>query len=269
MPLESIFSIVKKMPSCDPLVLNLTNHVVMNHTANGLLALGASPIMSMEKGEIEELVKACDSVVINIGTLDNSFTERALYAAEMAKKHHKPVVLDPAGAGASQLRRKVSQDILKTGAVSILRGNASEIITLADFSSYAGRGVDSLNAGHEAAIAAKNLVEKYQIAVVISHATDIIVHREHTAFVSIDVPIMTRVTGMGCMASAICGACIAVNDNPFLAGFAGMFIMSVAGSQAYRQSQNIGLFTANFLDALNHIDTLFLQYADRVHVQQS
>ncbi len=265
MPLEKIFHIARNISTQSPLILNLTNYVVMNHTANGLLALGASPIMSEEIGEIDELVKMSDSLVINIGTLNDAFIERAIFASERAKIYNKPVVLDPVGAGASRIRRKTSQSILKTGAVSILKGNASEIIALAA-PNQQGHGVDSIHTSHDAALTAKKLTAQYGITVGVSDATDIIVNQERTAFVSLDVPMMKKITGMGCMASAICGACLAVEEDSFLAAFAAMFIMSVAGSQAVKQEQNISFFVPHFFNSLNDIEAHLSSYIDRVHI---
>ncbi len=110
---ETIAHIIQQIIAQNPLVLNLTNHVVMNHTANGLLAIGASPIMSVETDEIEDLVQISSAIVINMGTLDHAFVDRALLAAHTAKKCNKPVIFDPVGAGASKFRQKASEEILK------------------------------------------------------------------------------------------------------------------------------------------------------------
>ncbi len=265
---ETIAHIIQQIIAQNPLVLNLTNHVVMNHTANGLLAIGASPIMSVETDEIEDLVQISSAIVINMGTLDHAFVDRALLAAHTAKKCNKPVIFDPVGAGASKFRQKASEEILKTRAVSLIRGNASEIMALATVGDSMGRGVDSCHEAQDAAMAAKSLAKNHQSAVAISGARDIIIHQKQQAFVDIDVPVMTKITGMGCLSSALCGACIAVGkDDVFSAALAAMLVMSVAGSEAYKKTQNIGLFSPYFMDSLNHISSYIPSYTDKIHVE--
>ncbi len=248
----------------NPLILNLTNHVVMNLTANGLLAIGASPLMSIEQDEMEELVQISSAIVINIGTLDKAFGQRAVFAAEMAKKYHKPVILDPVGIGASLARRSLSMQILATKAVWIIRGNASEIIAISDQKGLS-KGVDSLHETQDALTSAQLLANEYACAVVISGATDIIVDQKQKGFVNMDVPIMQKVTGMGCMSTAICGACVAVHQDAFTAGLAAMAIMSAAGDKAFKKALGPGSFSVAFMDAL--ADISIADYSDKIHVE--
>jgi len=113
-----------------PLIHNMTNIVVANFTANGLLAIGASPVMASAKEEVADMAKAADALVLNLGTLDTDMIEAMLIAGRSANVHGIPVILDPVGAGATPYRTKVSVKMLKELRVSIVRGNAAEIAQL-------------------------------------------------------------------------------------------------------------------------------------------
>src|SRR3989338_93359 len=127
---SAIFSDILLIRESRALILNLTNFVVMNTTANALLAIGASPIMAHAPEELAELTTISRALVLNIGTLDAFWIKNIFLAAQFAFAKNKPVVFDPVGAGASQLRTQTALDLLKTGYITVLRGNASEIIAL-------------------------------------------------------------------------------------------------------------------------------------------
>ena len=127
---QTVWQNVADIRSKSPLVHNITNYVVMNTTANALLAIGASPIMAHAQEEMEEMTAIAGALVINIGTLSKHWIESMVAAAAFAKKRGIPVVLDPVGAGASKLRTETSLRIIRESRPGIIRGNASEIIAL-------------------------------------------------------------------------------------------------------------------------------------------
>jgi hydroxyethylthiazole kinase len=112
LPMESIVQHLKLVRDKAPLVHSITNYVVMNNTANALLALGASPIMAHAHPEVEELVELVGALVINIGTLDEYWVDSMMLAAKMANATGKPWVLDPVGAGASSYRNETLAELL-------------------------------------------------------------------------------------------------------------------------------------------------------------
>ena len=132
-----------------PLVLNITNYVAMDYSANALLAIGASPLMSFCPEEMEELASRCDSLVINIGCLDSQQIKAMRLAASVFEKRGRKWVLDPVGAGASALRRETALSLTEEFHPSIIRCNASEVIALAG-AGFSGKGVDSCAAAEEA-----------------------------------------------------------------------------------------------------------------------
>lgn len=233
-----------------PLVVNITNYVVMNNTANALLALGASPIMAHSQQEMAEMMTYAGALVINIGTLDSQWTPRMLYAVQQANKNNKVVVLDPVGCGASRLRTETSREIARSAQKLIIRGNASEIIALAGEQAQS-KGVDALDNSEAALGAAQFLVQEYQAHVVISGETDYVVSSDKVIKLSNGNAMMPCVTGMGCTLSALTGAFAAVGDHT---GLAAVAILGVVGEIAAEQSKGPGSLQMNLLDVLYQLD---------------
>jgi len=246
-----------------PLVHNVTNLVVMQQTANALLAVGASPIMAHAEEELDELLAYAGALVLNIGTLDTQWIgamERALAAA---RDRALPVVLDPVGAGASRLRTETALQLLGRGGVTILRANASEILALAG-AAGATRGVDSTESPVAAREAARDLAVRYGCAVVVSGVIDHCLDRTREVRVHNGVAMMARITGMGCTASALCGAFCAVQRDALRAAVDAMAVMGVAGELALAAARGPGTMAASFFDALHHLDFAELERRLRV-----
>jgi hydroxyethylthiazole kinase len=245
-----------------PLVHNVTNFVVMDFTANALLALGASPVMAHAPQEVADMAGLAGAIVVNMGTLDEHWIESMLAALAAARQHDKPVVFDPVGAGATAYRTETAQRLLEAGGISLVRGNASEIAALAG---AAGRtkGVDSLDESLHVADAAANLLDFCNV-VVISGAQDVIVSRDRRCVVNNGCAMMTRLTGMGCTATALTGAFLAVQSDPLLAGAHAMAVMGIAGEMAGLQSGGPGSLRVHFLDALHNLDESILASSLRV-----
>jgi hydroxyethylthiazole kinase len=232
-----------------PLVLNITNYVVMNNTANALLAVGASPVMAHAIEEIEDMAGLASALVINIGTLSSPWIESMIKAGKVARQRRIPVILDPVGCGATAFRTTTAKRLIDEVGPAIIRGNASEIRSLVD---QGGRtkGVDSLQTPAEIIDDAVALAKSVGCVVSVSGPEDLIVDGARMAHVANGHPMMTRVTGMGCTASAITGAFSAVTPSAFEAGVAAMTIMGIAGEIAAEKSPGPGSLQVNFLDAL-------------------
>ena len=233
-----------------PLVVNITNYVVMNNTANALLAIGASPIMAHSRQEMAEMMSFSGALVINIGTLDSQWIPRMIYAVEQANLNNKVVVLDPVGCGASTLRTETSRQIAALANDLIIRANASEIIALAGETAQS-KGVDSLDSSKAAVGAARYLVETYRCNVVISGEVDYIINAESEITLHNGHAMMPNITGMGCSLSALTGAFAAVGEKTGLAAAA---ILGVAGEIAAEQSAGPGSLQMNLLDVLYLLD---------------
>lgn len=243
---------VEKIRAAAPLIHNITNYVVMNTTANALLALGASPVMAHAEGEVEEMVGYAGALVLNIGTLSPPWIEAMLLAGKAARKRGIPVVLDPVGAGATKLRTRAVQRILGEVGPTIVRGNASEIRALM-LTEHGTKGVDSTHGSEQALEIGRAVSRQHGCVVSISGATDVIVSGDQVIRVHNGHPMMPKVTGLGCTASAITGAFAAVNPDPLRAAAHAMALMGIAGELAGARSPGPGSFQMNFLDALYQV----------------
>ena len=232
-----------------PLVHNITNYVVMNNSANALLAIGASPVMAHWVSEMEEMTAIAGALVINIGTLDDTWIEGMLTAGKAAIHRGIPIVLDPVGAGATSLRTDAALTLINQCHPTIIRGNASEIMALVD-ASIKSKGVDSSASSDDAVDSAKKLATETGAVVVISGDTDYITNGTEVYTVQGGSPMMTSVTGMGCTSTALVGAFAAVESNPMIAATAAMAVMSLAGERAAAYSRGNGSMQMNFLDEL-------------------
>jgi hydroxyethylthiazole kinase len=233
-----------------PVVHNITNFVVMNTTANALLAIGAAPVMAHAPQEMEEMVGIASALVLNIGTLSDAWIESMILAGDAARRKGIPIVLDPVGAGATSYRTTTARRLLSKISPTIVRGNASEVRAIcSDVSST--RGVDSVHGTEDSLHAALALSEAHGCVVSMSGATDIVVFGSNVARVHNGVPLMTRVTGMGCTASALTGAFAAVSDSPFHAATQTMAVLGVAGELAAEQAKGPGSFQVQLFDALS------------------
>ncbi|WP_194089339.1 hydroxyethylthiazole kinase [Vibrio hibernica] len=270
-PKEYISTQLMVLRENKPLVVSITNYVVMNNTANALLAIGASPVMAHSRDEMAELMSFTGSLVINIGTLDSVWIERMRYAIEQANYHQKPVVIDPVGCGASTLRTKTAREFCQLADKLIVRANASEVMALAGMESL-GKGVDSHDPSEVALLAAHHIINTFGVKqVVISGETDYVVNAQHTYQLDNGHELMPLVTGMGCTHTALTGAFAAIDFDS--AGLCSTAILGVAGELAAQQSQGPGSLQMHLLDKLHQLDELALinnlqckQYQTQNHV---
>lgn len=239
--------------SKSPLVHNITNYVVMNNTANGLLAIGASPVMAHSLEEVADMASIASALVINIGTLEPAWVEAMLIAGKTALAKGTPIVFDPVGAGATPYRNRICTQIIDECKPSIIRGNASEIIALCD-SNVQTKGVDSTDSSDSALDSAKLLAKQTGAVVVISGQTDYITDGTRVSTVENGNPMMARVTGMGCTATVVVAAFAAINPDMLQAATHGMAVMGVAGEIAATKSSGNGSLQVNFLDELYNLN---------------
>ncbi len=235
-----------------PLIHNITNYVAMEFSANALLAVGASPLMSSEPEEMEEISGISSALVINLGCLEKRQMEAMRIAAEAAHGSGKPWVLDPVGAGASRLRTDTAIELLRRFRPSVVRGNASEIMVLAGASSRP-HGVDSADGSLEALEHAKAVANEYGTVVSVSGPVDYITDGESVASIHNGSPLMPCVTAMGCTASALTAAFLAVDSDSLSAASCAMALMGVAGERAVAESDGPGSLRVRFIDTLYNL----------------
>jgi len=230
-----------------PLVHNITNFVVMNFTANVLLAAGASPVMAHAPEEAAAFVDISGSLVINMGTVDSAFFGAMDAAVRRARKTGTPWIFDPVGVGATIYRQGVGRHLARQRP-AIIRGNASEIMALAG-TDAASKGVDSLEGSYAAVEAAKRLSAKRKTVVAVTGSTDYIVAGDDVVEIEGGHPLSQQVTGTGCAATAVVGAFLAVAP-PREAAIAGLQLMKHAAAVAGAKAAGPGSFAVAFIDAL-------------------
>ena len=239
-----------------PLVHSITNFVVMNFNANVLLALGASPVMAHAREEVADMANIAGALVLNIGTLEPDWIAAMKIAHTRAHARGIPVVLDPVGAGATPYRNQALSELIANASPSIIRGNASEIMSVAGLAT-ATRGVDSSVGSNQALDSAQILAQKINGVVCVSGATDYVLDAQgRAAHLSNGHVWMTKVTGVGCSASAMIGAFAAVQSDLWRATLAAMAYLGVVGEVAYEQAQNngVGTYQMRLLDGLQLLD---------------
>ena len=260
-----------------PIIHNITNYVTVNDCANILLAVGASPIMADEPEEAEDISALCAGLVVNIGTLNARTIPAMLRAGETMRALQRPIVLDPVGAGASRLRTETAHMLIERLRPTIIRGNMSEIKTLAT-GSAGSRGVDSDfsdEPGAQTLDAAARLVADFSrrtgAVVCVTGATDIVTDGETTYFVHNGHPMMRAVTGAGCQLSALTAAFAAANPaEPLRAALAAVCAMGLCGETAHaRLTEQDGNATYRnyIIDAIYHLTPETLERGARYEMQ--
>lgn len=251
MPIDAkvIYQAIEEIRAKAPVVHNITNYVAMNNSANALLAIGASPVMAHAEEEMEEMVGIAGALVINIGTLSEAWISSMFEAAHQARIRGIPIVLDPVGAGATSYRTQTAKELISSEPPAIIRGNASEIMALFDEKTKT-KGVDSAASSHDAVAIAKKISAGNNCVVCVSGQTDYVVQGDKVIKIHNGHALMTRVTGLGCTASALCGAFAAVEKDAHVAVAQAMAVMGIAGEMAAQKADGPGSLQMHFLDIL-------------------
>lgn len=244
---------VERVREIAPLVHNITNYVVMNNTANALLAVGASPAMVHAVEEVEEFTGISRALVVNIGTLSPRWVEAMRLAAARANDAGIPWVLDPVGAGATRYRTTTGAELARERP-TVIRGNASEIMVLAGAIDAGGKGVDSSHSTDAALAPARALARDTGAIVAMTGVVDYVTDGERVAAIRNGHAMMSRVTGLGCTASAIVGAYLGANEDPYTATVTALAVLGIAGELAAEQSPGPGSLQLHLLDALYALD---------------
>ena len=254
---ENLKNSLENVRKNNPLTHCITNSVTINDCANAVLAIGGSPIMAEDEEEMEEVVEIADVLVINIGKLSKEQIKAMNVSAAHATKTNTPIVLDPVGAGISQLRNNTIKYLVENNNITAIRGNISEIKAIANIigllnTESAAKGVDvsendvisSDNLEINGNLV-KELAKKLDTVVIASGPLDIISNGETIVVLDNGDEMMPLITGSGCMLTSIVGSCVAVND-PFEGSILASIAMSLAGEKARKQVDENDLGTGSF-----------------------
>lgn len=246
--------LIQQIRSEQPLIHCITNFVVANFQANGLLAAGASPVMADAIEEAEDMAKIAACSVLNIGTLKQQTVDAMILAGNSARKAGKPVVLDPVGAGATPFRKASVVKILQETDITLIRCNAGELAAIAGIP-WNAKGVDAGEGQADMEAVAKKVALQYSCLVAVSGETDLVTDGQDTLSIKGGHPMMTAVTGMGCLLSSVVGAFLSVGaERPLEAAAAALSFYKRAGEQTARISKGPGDFAVNFLNTLHTLD---------------
>jgi hydroxyethylthiazole kinase len=236
-----------------PLVHSITNYVVMNETANAVLALGALPVMAHAREEVQEMVGLAGALVLNIGTLEESWIESMLLAGAAANERGVPVVLDPVGAGATAYRTDTARRILDSVDVAVLRGNPGEVATLVGVEAEV-RGVESIGTGGDSAELARAAARTLGVVASVTGAVDHVSDGERAIAVANGHELLASVTGTGCMSTVLTGCFLAAKTDALEAAAEALAAFGVAGEDAAAEAKGPGSFHVALYDALAALD---------------
>jgi len=236
-----------------PLVHNITNYVVMNETANAILALGALPVMAHAQEEVAEMVGLAGALVLNIGTLSERWVDAMLIAGQAANERGVPVVLDPVGVGATSYRTETARRLLGEIDVTLLRGNAGEVATLVGVEAEV-RGVESVAGGGDPAGLARSAAEALGVVASVTGPVDHVSDGSRSAAVANGHPLLASITGTGCMSTAVTGCFLAGKDDAFEAAVEALVAFGVGGEDAAVGAKGPGSFHVGLYDALAGLD---------------
>ncbi|MGN4426746.1 hydroxyethylthiazole kinase [Bacillus cereus group sp. MYBK30-1] len=251
MNVQKISKVVELVIESNPLVHNITNVVVTNFTANGLLALGASPVMAYAKEEVAEMASIAGALVLNMGTLRPEEVEAMLLAGKSANTNDVPVLFDPVGAGATSYRTEVARHIPAEINLAIIRGNAAEIANVIN-EKWEIKGVDAGTGNGNVVSIAKQAADELNTVAVITGKEDIITDGERVVLIRNGHSILTKVTGTGCLLTSVIGAFAAVEKDYVKAAVAAVTFYGVAAELAAAKTveKGPGSFQIEFLNQL-------------------
>ena len=270
-------STLEKVRSTVPLVHNITNYVTVNDVANALLACGGSPIMSDEPQDVEDITTICPGLNINIGTLNKRSIKGMFKAGRRATELKHTILLDPVGAGASKLRTETALKLMEEVKFTAIRGNISEIKTLA-LGSGSTKGVDADIADAvtdetlESSIAfVKDFSKKTGAVIAVTGAIDLVSDGEKCYVIRNGRPEMSRITGTGCQLSAVMTAFLAANpENPAEAAAAAVCTMGLAGEIGWSRMQEgdgNSTYRNRIIDAIFNMDAKTLDEGAKYEIR--
>ena len=260
-----------------PLVHNITNYVTVNDVANVLLACGGSPIMSDEPEDVTDITSIRSALNINIGTLHKTSIEAMLKSGKKSNELGHPVLLDPVGAGASALRTNTAVKLMKELKLTVIRGNISEIKTLA-LGSGTTKGVDADVADKvtdenldDSIRFVKNFAKESGTIVAVTGAIDLVSDGEKCYVIRNGRPEMGQITGTGCQLSGMMTAFVAANpDNRLEAAAAAVCMMGLAGEIGWsRMTEGDGnsTYRNRIIDAIYNMDGETLEKGAKYEVR--
>ncbi|WP_407406315.1 hydroxyethylthiazole kinase [Peribacillus sp.] len=267
----SVADLFGRVRKKQPLVHQITNFVTANDCANATLAIGGSPVMTSNPKEVADMVKLAQALVINLGTLDDVSLEAMAIAGKTANDCHIPVILDPVGVGSTTYRTEKAMELLDSMTVQIIRGNVSEVHRLMG-GDIVTRGVDSGPLSMSNAELSLRAARKLKSVVVVSGAKDAVSDSSRTSIIDNGSPLLTKVTGTGCMSTALIGVFCGITEDYYSAAIAGISTMSISGELAARtleKNDGTGTYRTRIIDAISGMNDSIWKYEVKMHEESA
>ena len=251
----------------NPVVLNISNFVTVQDVANGINAIGASPIMSEEIAETEEMVGISQAVALNLGAFSEPQVAHILKMGQTANALHKPVIIDPVAVGAVRYRKQVAEELMGQFQVDVIRGNAGEIAALADIA-WEAKGIDAGSGSGDLVAIAQAAAQKHHCVVILRGETDIITDGQQVAKVFNGTPLFQLHVGSGDMLSSLVGAFCAVTTDYFEAAQTACLVFAAIGELVANklEAEQPGTFSVQLMDGLHLTSTDEIQKIARFEV---
>ena len=250
-----------------PLIHCITNPISINQCANGILAIGARPMMAEHPAEVQEITETADALMLNLGNITDARMQSMKIALQTAKERNIPVILDAVGIACSKLRRDYLAELLTIGIPTVIKGNYSEIYAL-HHAAHRSSGVDAdatLNVDSISAAAAE-LARKYHTTILASGKVDIVTDGTRIVHVKNGTPQLSTVTGTGCLLGALCAAYLSVCTD-MNAAITACLVLGVCG-QIAETPRGSGSFMVNLMDELSTLTAAQLDhYKDMEELQ--
>lgn len=250
---EAAARLLQRVREQRPLVHHITNVVAANDVANATLAVGALPVMAHAREEVEEVVAAARALSLNLGTLTPDRVEAMLAAGNCANRHRIPVVLDPVGVGATRLRAEAAARLVRELHVTVVKGNLAEMAHLAGVDAELA-GVESVGAECPPEQVALGVARRYRTVAAVTGSRDWVGDGRRLVVVDNGHPMLKRITGAGCMATAVVACFLAVSDQPLVATACALAYFGHAAELAAQRATGPGSFRWALLDCLADLE---------------
>lgn len=252
--------LLDQLRKINPIVFNISNFVTVQDVANGINAIGASPIMSEEIDEAESMVQMSSAVALNLGAFTTKQVLQIKRVGELANQYRKPLIIDPVAVGAVPYRLTVADQLLHDFQVDIIRGNAGEIAALAGID-WQAKGIDAGAGDRDLDLIAQTCAQKRHCVVILSGPTDVITDGTAVVHVENGTPLFQLHVGSGDMLSSIVAAFAAVAKNPFEAAQTACAVFATTGQIVAQRlaAERPGTFAVQLMDELHLVTVAAIQ----------
>jgi len=264
---KRIYGMIERIHQERPLIHNITNMVAMNDSANIILAVGGLPVMAHAQEEVGEMVKAAGALVLNIGTLTPEQIESMIIAGKVANSLKIPVILDPVGAGATNLRTESALRLQEKIKINIVRGNFAEISILAGLKGNI-KGVESIGTEKNSVEIACSLARKYNQVAIITGKQDVVTDGKTVIEIDNGSPMLGTITATGCMVTSLIATFAAVDEDYLLASTGALVCFGLAGERAAVKAPGPGSFKVNLFDEIYNLNEKIIGEGLKVNIYE-